>query len=65
MFDTDFERNNGKKTRGTSTAKQPKIIAKTTLGRAKNDILVANVVITTLRVVRDNRRIRMKPTRMS
>jgi hypothetical protein len=35
----DFERKSGKKTLGMRTAKQPKTIAKTTVGRAKRDIV--------------------------
>ncbi len=34
-----FVRNNGKKTRGISIAKQPKTIARTTLGRVKRAIV--------------------------
>lgn len=38
-----LDRNNGKKTRGISTAKQPNTIAKTTLGRVKIDIVWYNI----------------------
>ena len=34
-----FDRNRGRNIRGIKTAKQPNTIAKTTLGRAKSDIL--------------------------
>ena len=37
IFD-DFGRKNGRKILGMSTAKQPNIIAQTTLGRVNNDI---------------------------